>query len=322
LTDAEMAEMRQLLAEQADRELSPDERSRLRELFEMSNRAAAHKRMTLPAEIKADGPKRLAYLCRLIRKDRYPWCPVNGALALIPWQALESDEACKEGLDVLNRDLSVARDALRLRCVTFVGVCDLETAQGFPEFRRAFPQNALKQRIGQRLPVLPDIAPDKIPELMDYAANWIRNNVVRSWVLRYLRLDWPPDDRKTKSFVPATNRRLFQFLQEMHVRGPRLGRILGRGLPADARFEADPVEASPLVGGCYLLATGRQPNDQAFVPGVFQRLLESENTIRWSNKALVEDARFRRMATVGYVTLFLVVLGLAAMFYFGQKKVL
>ncbi len=320
LSDAEMAEMRRLLAEQADRELSPDERGRLRELFELSNQAAANKRKSLPADLKSDGPKRLAYLCRLIRKDRYPWCPVNGALALVPWQALESDEACKEAVDVLNRDLAVARDSLRLRCVTYVGVCDLELAPGFPEFRRAFTSNQLKNRIGQRLPVLPDVPPDKVPELMDSAANWIRNNVVRSWVMRHLRIDWPPDDRKTKSFVPATNRKLFHFLHEMHVRGPRLGRILGRGLPADARLEADRVEASPLAGGCYLLATGRQPNDQAFVPGVFQRVLESENTIRWSYKALAEDARFRRMANTGYFLLLLVVLGLAAMFYFGQKK--
>src|SRR5207244_8347977 len=88
LTDDQMAEMRQLLAEQADRELTPDERGRLRELFDLSNQAAASKRKSLPQDIKADGPKRLAYLCRLLRKDRYPWAPLNGAIALVPWQAL------------------------------------------------------------------------------------------------------------------------------------------------------------------------------------------------------------------------------------------
>lgn len=320
LSDVEMAEMRQLLADQADRELSPDERGRLRELFEQSNRASSHKRKSLPADLKAEGPKRLAYLCRLIRRDRYPWCPVNGALALVPWQALESDEACKEAIDVLNHDLAVARDVLRLRFVTYVGVCDVEAAPGFAEFRRAFTANQLKNRIGQRLPVLPDVPVDKVPDLMDRAADWIRSNVVRSWVVRHLRIDWPPDDRKTHSFVPVANRKLFHFLHDVHVRGPRLGRLLGRGLPADGRGDADPVESSPLVGGCYLIATGRTPNDQAFVPGVFQRVLESENTIRWSQRAFAEDARFRRMAMTGYVVIVLVLLSLAALFWFGTQR--
>jgi hypothetical protein len=319
LSDEQMSEMRGLLAEQAERELSPDERARLRELFDQSNRAAASKRKTLPPELKADGPKRLAYLCRLIRKDRYPWCPVNGVLALVPWAALESDEACKEAVDVLGRDLAVARDALRLRYVTYVGVCDLETAPGFAEFRRAFSASQLKNRIGQRLPVLPDVPAEKLPDVMDRAADWVRDTVIRSWVLKHVRLDWPPDDRKSRIFVPVNNRKLFQFLHEVHDRGPRLGRVLARGLPADGRA-ADPVEAMPLVGGCYLVATGRQQTEQAFVPGVFQRLLESENTIRWSERHLAEDARFRRLATAGYLFILLVIVALGAAFWLGLHK--
>jgi hypothetical protein len=134
-----------------------------------------------------------------------------------------------------------------------------------------------------------------------------------------VRLVWPPDYRKSRIFVPVNNRKLFQFLHEVHDRGPRLGRVLGRGLPADGRA-ADPVEAMPLAGGCYLVATGRQQTEQAFVPGVFQRLLESENTIRWSERHLAEDARFRRLATAGYVVILLVVLALAAAFWFFTKK--
>jgi hypothetical protein len=320
LSEDQMADMRRLLAEKVDRELTPEEQGKLREYFEISSQAATTKKKSLPPDLKNDGPSRLAYLCRLIRKDRYPWCPINGALALVPFSALESDEACKEAVDVLNKDLAAAREALRLRFVTYVGVCDIETAPGFPEFRRAFPSQSLKQRIGLRLPVLPDVPTEKIPSEMERAADWIRNHVVRSWVVRFLRLDWPPDERKTKTFIPASNRRLFGFLHEIHTRGPRLGRLLGRGLPIDGRSEHDPVESLPLVGGCYLMATGRQANDQAFVPGVFQRLVESENTIRWAPRALAEDARYRKLATVGYCILALVVAGLAGFVYYVSTR--
>jgi hypothetical protein len=61
---------------------------------------------------------------------------------------------------MLQRDLTAARDALQLRYPTYALVCDLEAARGFNEFRRSFTPDTLKKgRIGQRLPLVPDLAP-------------------------------------------------------------------------------------------------------------------------------------------------------------------
>jgi hypothetical protein len=182
-------------------------------------------------------------------------------------------------------------------------VCDLEQADGFAEFRRGFPKEMLKQRIGQRLPVVPDRPADEVPGVLAQAADWIRLNVMASWVLKFLRLDWPPEQRKSNEFVPGSNRRLFQFLHDVYVRGPRLGRLVARGLPADPDGSSadDPADALPLVGGCYLAATGRDEKDQAFVAGVFQRLTESQSSVSWSGRAEAEDRAYRRWAVLLWV---------------------
>jgi hypothetical protein len=302
----------ELLRLQSERPLTPDEQARLQELGDLINQEskAVVRRVSLKADDLAAGPKRLAYLCELIKQDRRPWCPVNGVLVLVPWAALDSDEVAREAIPILAGDLAAARKSFRLRYPHLVMVCDLEEAAGFDEFRRGFPKDMLKQRIGQRLPLVPDRPPAEVPAVMAQAADWIRQSVMSSWVMKFLRLEWPPEQRKTHQFVPTYNRRLFQFLQEVYVRGPRLGRVLARGLPADpdAGASAEPADALPLCGGCYLAATGRDDKKQAFVAGVFQRLGEAQSSVSWSDAALAEDRSFRRWANVILVLMVLILL--------------
>lgn len=323
---ATQQEFKDLLRIQSDRALTDAEEARLRELGEQINRAkdTAPRRVSLPAEEQAVGPRRLAYLCRLIARDRRPWCPANGVLALVPWAALESDETARVAVPLLAEDLAAARQAFAQRYPHFVMVCDLEQADGFAEFRRGFPKEMLKQRIGQRLPLVPDRPADEVPGVLAQAADWIRLNVMASWVLKFLRLDWPPEQRKTNEFVPGSNRRLFQFLHDVYVRGPRLGRLLARGLPADPGGSSadDPSDALPLVGGCYLAATGRDEKDQAFVAGVFQRLTESQSSVSWSGRAEAEDRAYRRWAGLLWVAALVLAAVTAAGGYvlFGQQR--
>lgn len=298
-------EFYRLLQIRSDRPLSPEEDARLRELGELIQSAKASggiRRVSLSNEVLASGPRRLAFLCKLIMRDRRPWCPLNGMLVLLPWGTLESEEICRTALSVLATDLATARTTFRQRYAHFVMVCDLEQAQGFDEFRRGFPKEMLKQRIGQRLPVVPDRPPEEVPAVMEQAADWIRLNVLASWVIKYLRLDWPPESRPSGSFIPAHNQKLFAFLHEMFIRGPRLGRVLSRGMPVEpSALAGDNLAALPLVAGCYLAATGRDEKHQAFVAGVFQRLAESQSAVSWSAEAIVEDRSYAQWALLLYV---------------------
>ncbi len=298
-------EFYRLLQIQSDRVLTPEEDARLRELGELiqsTKAAGGMRRINLSSDVLMMGPRRLAYLCHLITRDRRPYCPINGMMVLLPWAALESDELCRNAVGVLATDLATARSALRQRFAHVVMICDLEQATGFEEFRRKFPKEMLKQRIGQRLPLVPDRPPEEIPTIMEVAADWIRMNVLATWVIKYLTLDWPPEQRNTGAFVPATNQKLFAFLHEMFVRGPRLGRILSRGLPVEATTAySDQLASYPLVAGCYLSATGRDDKHQAFVAGVFQRLTESQNAVSWSTEAIIEDKSYSQWSGLLYI---------------------
>ncbi|HEY1380304.1 MAG TPA: type VI secretion protein IcmF/TssM N-terminal domain-containing protein [Gemmataceae bacterium] len=297
-------ELRELLAKQQQRDLTPEERSRLQELAELTKGPAQPKRRAaLSPEAQARGTERLRFLCRLIRRDRRPWCPVNGMLVLVPWAATESDDAAKEAAAMLQRDLAAAREALQLRYPTFALVCDLETARGFPEFRRSFtPETLKKGRIGQRLPLVPDVAPAEVPALLERGVQWIGQTVLPAGIVKFLRTDAPPGDpRKTPSAATGHNRNLYMLLHGVYDRGPRLARVLSRGLPGGSGQDAaDPLDALPLFGGCYLAGTGRTPQDQAFVPAVVQRLFDAQSSVSWTSAALAEDARHRRWTAIGY----------------------
>src|SRR5208283_2057877 len=76
---------------------------------------------------------RLAHLCRLIVRDRRPYCPINGLLLLIPFAAAENDNYATQTGDICHRDLATVRDIFRINCPILCLVCDLETAEGFHE---------------------------------------------------------------------------------------------------------------------------------------------------------------------------------------------
>src|SRR5437588_10572829 len=91
---------------------------------------------------------------------------------------------------------------------------------------------------------------------------------------------------------------------QVYQRGPRLARVLGRGLPGGSGQDApEPLDALPLFGGCYLAGTGRTPQEQAFVPAVIQRLIDGQSSVSWTGAALAEDSRYRRWAMYGYAGL-------------------
>ncbi len=302
-----------LIRAQSERPLTPAEEARLHELGSVMKRAGARKQLQVrvASDELAEGPRRLAYLCRLIGQERRPWCPVNGALVLVPWAALEGDDLARTAVGVLSTDLAAARTALRMVYPQYVMVCDLEQAEGFDEFRRGFTAGELRGRIGQRMPLVPDRPAGEMPAVMETVAEWIRLNVVPAFVLSRLKLEWPPEARKTARFVPNANRKLFNFLYDLFTRSPQLARILSSGVTAGVAPDAGTVaEHFPLVGGCYFAATGLDERSQAFAGGVFQRLTEqqSQDAVSWSESALREDRALGVRATALYAAAALLVL--------------
>jgi hypothetical protein len=313
------AEMDELLRVSKERDLSPIEQNRLRQLAEemASTSAPAKKKLAMPDDVQARYTRRLRYLCKLIRADRRPWCPVNGIVLLVPWDATESDESVRLSSNILSRDLAAARDVLQMRYPTIGVVCDLETARGFDEFRTGFPSEVLKQRIGQRLPLAPDVDADKVPLLLAQAAQWIGLSVLPAWILRFLRLD-QADPRQTPGSGRLHNRNLYLLMRGVFDRGPRLAQVLARGLPNVGG--SGPLATVPMFGGCYLAATGKDGAGQAFVPGIFERILGSQNAVSWMPDAEVADAKLNQLTLMGYVGIIFMALLAAGASYFMFKK--
>jgi hypothetical protein len=314
------AEMEDLLRESSRRDLTEAEGARLRELVEVlqTTQGPSRRKISLPEDERVHQTRRLRYLCTLIRQERRPWCPVNGLLVLVPWAATESDEAARLGCGVLEAELRTARDIFQLRYPTFALVCDLETARGFDQFRSGFRPDMLKQRIGQRVPLVPMGEPAEVGALVGNAARWIGLSVLPSWILRFLKLEVGTDSRQTPGASSSHNRNLYLLMRAVFERGPRLAEILARGIPPVGG--PDELGRVPMFGGLYLAATGRDAKQQAFVEGVFQRIIESQNAVSWSPEALAEDARRTRLAMAGYAAVaVLTVAAIGAGYWLSQS---
>jgi hypothetical protein len=256
---------------------------------------------------------RLRHLCRLIVRDRRPFCPVNGLLLVIPAAATDSDEDANQTGLLCRQDLQAARDVFQTHYPVLALVGDLETLPGqcFREFVDRFPENRRGGRLGQRFPLVPVLEPGALEGKITDSVSWICEVLMPSWVYRLCRVE-----RSAGEAVPQVvqgNARLILLMAQLYGRRQRLARILTRGLLLGA--------TGPLLfGGCYLGGTGRGRQEEAFVPGVFKRLLDEQSAVSWTEEALAEEARLKRWTQYGYAGLVVVVAVFAGLALVWMKR--
>lgn len=256
---------------------------------------------------------RLAHLGRLIVRERQPFCPINGILVLLPLGGTDTDLDAQQTADLCDRDLATLRKVLQLRCPILTLVCDLEALSGFSDFvQRVTPKDRLG-RLGQRFPLAPpDLAGEPLVEHIDQSIHHLCDSYLRDWVYRLFTIADGEDNQ-----AADTNTGIYLFLDEMRGRKSKLSRILTNGIARDA-----PVPL--LYAGCYLAGTGAdRDREQAFVAGVFKRLLENQNVVSWTDEALAHDRRSQRRASLGYAALAalgLAVVGALGYYFFGPRR--
>jgi hypothetical protein len=309
------------LAEREGRPLTKAEKRELRAIY----RQGQPQRSPLKdPELIAYQAARLQFLCRLLVRDRRPFCAVNGVLLLIPFAGTDSEQDATYTAEALQRDLAVTSSALMVDCPHFAVVCDLETANGFGEFIQRFTPKERLRRLGQSCPLSPDLRglsqrePTKegMPKLLDSLAKWICRSVVPTWVYRKFQME----KADTPDRVPAirTNGRLFLLADELQERSSRMGTILARGLASKA------ATGPLLFGGCYLAGTGSNAEqEQAFVRGLLDRLAEGQSCVYWTRQTLEQEASYARWVQLGWTALAMVVLALltfAAYVFFVKSE--
>ena len=248
---------------------------------------------------------RLEHLCRRIARDRRPYCPVNGILLLVPLAATDNDGLATDLGVICRRDLATARETLKVLCPIFALVCDLETLPGFRELIGRLPEAQRQRRLGQRFPLVPDVEPAAVPPMIDSGVQWIGRKPLPDLVDNLWRIE--PEDRQPPGDVVRGNIRLYHLLRQFRERLKRLSRVLVR---ASAAEDGPPA----MLGGCYLAGTGPDSaREQAFLPGVFRRLIESQDYVSWTPDALAEEAAYLRWTRYGYLGLGLVTAACAAL---------
>jgi hypothetical protein len=252
---------------------------------------------------------RLKHLCRLLVRDRRPYCPVNGILLAIPLAATAGDTDASQTGQVCQRDLAAAREVLQLDCPVLALVCDLEKVPGFLDLVGHFPEGRRQRVLGRPFPLAPDLEAGEVPGMIESGVQWLCEGLLPNLVYKLLRQEGPEREQSLAE-VLAGNIRLYQLLGEMRRRQKGLARLLTRALEAR-------TDGPPLLGGCYLAATGREETrEQAFVAGVLRQLIESQNYVSWTRTALAEDADYQRRARLGWIGIGVVVVAAVGLGYY------
>lgn len=301
LPDANMKKIQQILRARKDGKFTDDEKRELEKLYRRDEAKQGHMLDRAKQSILKDPQKvaeaagRLRRLCKLIVRDRHPFCSANGILVLLPISGAASDTDAGLMGEICQRDLAEARRGLKVNCPIFTLACDVETIPGFREFRAGFSEEELLRRIGQKYELVPDVRDEEeVLTTVEESVRWIGDSTVPGFAYKFFQVETA--GRETSADALRKNAFLYQFMGTMRERVQRLGRVVARGL-------LNQQDERPLYGGCYIAGTGRAENDQAFVAGFFRLLFREQDNAAWTQQALDEETSVRRMISLGYVAL-------------------
>lgn len=230
----------------------------------------------LSADQREECQNRLEYFVSLLRNARYPVCPVNGILLVVPYMwATNADVSMLS--DSAASDMRTLQNTLGVKCTCVTVFSEIEQSEGLREFINRHDRKGWEaNRIGCGFPMLTHLDSDEVGNLHD----WLFNT--------FEHLIYPLFQQKMGE---PGNQRLVRFLEEFRKSKQHFIRVLRNAFPTD-------VEDRFYLGGLYF-AAGAHQNKAPFVSSVLAKLLEQhEETLAWTKRSLVEDRRDRRISTV------------------------
>ncbi len=266
---------------------------------------------SLSSQEIAECDDKLRHVCKLIRKTRGSLCPINGVVTALSMELVES--SCGPLQVSIQKDLAVLREELQVRCSVTAIVTGMEEEEGFIEFiRRLPPQQVVDNRMGKGCDIW------AAPELSRLEAVAVHaTGTFEDWIYMLFQQD--------NSLKMKYNSRLFQLL--CRVRGQfatNLREVLSRGFGFDPMIEPQLAFEQFLFSGCYFVAAGVGPSQQAFVKSVFAKTLDQEGELEWSPAARRTDAYYQFLANlaalVGMVALGVTIAVLVYHFNFAQPE--
>jgi hypothetical protein len=246
---------------------------------------------------------RLTHLCRLIVRDRQPFCGANGILLLVPLGGTDTIGEAQLAAQAAHEDLNTVRQELKLDCPVVSLLVDMEQLPGFDEFMKRQPPKELGNRRGSGFPMSTRLTHDEVLQHIRQSLAWVCTTYLQDSVYRAFQAETPADPDPTPLF--GGNSHLALLLDEMNERANSLSLIV---------LQAVAPERDPLFryAGCYLAATGPKGN-QGFVAGVIQKLVREQSSVSWTQAALTEDAQSRTWANYYFLLACLLFLAAAGL---------
>lgn len=251
--------------------------------------------------MSAEKLERLEYVCRLLRQARQPMCPINGVLVMLPLPTIQAGPREVEELKQAARgDLQTLQNSLSLRAPTTALVTGMEYESGFRELvRRVGRDKAAVQRFGQRYDVRNRATDEELESLSIHACG-----AFEDWIYTLFRED--------EALTRPGNTKLYSLL--CSVRGTltgQLGEVLADGFGHDDGSTRG--EEPFLFSGCYFAATGRSEDRQAFVRGVFEKLIGEQDSVEWTREGVQREQRHRTFSAIGFAASGVLALSLLVM---------
>ena len=240
----------------------------------------------LESQEAAEQDRRLQYLCRLVRRERQPLCPINGLVTLLPFGLIQRSAA--EAIEVqraLKRDLASLLNVLALRCPTMALVVGMEEEVGFRELvDRVGPERAAGNRFGKGYSVSNPPLAERMEALCIHACG-----AFEDWVYFLFR--------EKGALAQPGNTRLYSLLVKIRRNfQKRLADILAGGFGIDD--EQGSQSEAFFFGGCYFAAVGNTEDRQAFVKSVFDKLPDQQEELQWTEAAIRQNQKVQQIANI------------------------
>jgi hypothetical protein len=273
-----------------------------------------HASLLRDRELVERAESRLRHVCRLLVRERRPFCPINGVLLLLPIAAVDTDDDAQQTALVAKKELDLLRARLQMNAPVLTMICDIDTLPGFEEFINRFPDDQRQRRVGQRFPVAFAATEQEAQAKLEEAVSFVCQYTLPTWVFKLFSCEGGTSGVTLEQSV-AGNTKLFRLMSYLRLRSKRLGQLVRTAVVSD---RGEPLR----FAGCYLAGTGNSTATQAFIPGVFHRMIEEQDNVSWTNEALREDANYHRLTNLGYLFLLAVTaaVGLIAAYEFIWKK--
>ncbi|QDV23708.1 type VI secretion protein IcmF/TssM N-terminal domain-containing protein [Aureliella helgolandensis] len=240
----------------------------------------------------------LKYLCSLIKQARYPYCPINGIVTLIPLAATETSAVANHAGMLIEYDLQAITDSLQIRAPRVAVICDIQNEEGGLDVLDRFPEQQRHRRLGVKFPCVPSCNASDMDRMISDGIKWLCQRMVPPLINRLFQTE--RSNGTSQDAASSCNRRLYHFMYSIHQRSGNLERLIRRAFLGNQ-------QPGELLRGCYLAATGRDTvSEQGFAAGIVSQLMDMQNDVQWTDEALLHDRDCRRWSILGYVSVSMV----------------